>query len=127
MGEHFPTKTPNPHQVPSRVRPPPWSAEQGLSYSLVWAGRGWKICNIISTTNGRKTSQLYKSINFKKKRKAVKSGPVGREADRSPASAGVQSGCQAGPLLMQALQAVWPEATAGGQPWQRQPWNSCHD
>lgn len=70
MGEHFPTKTPNPHQVP------PWSAEQSLSYNLVWAGRGWKICNIISTTNGRETSQLYKSINFKKK-KSCKVRPCG--------------------------------------------------
>lgn len=40
-GNLSPTGTPAPHQVPSRVRPPGCSAEQGgLSYNLGWAGRG---------------------------------------------------------------------------------------
>lgn len=70
MGGTFSHQNPRPHQVPSRVRPPPWSAEQeGLSYNLVWAGRGWNLqhCFNYQREENQSIVQVYQLLKKREK------------------------------------------------------------
>lgn len=76
-------------------------------------------------TGGKPVNCTSLLSTFKKK-KSCKSRALWVGKRPSPRPGPESRGCQAELLQVQALRAVWPEASAGVRPWRGQPEDGHH-